>query len=70
MPNPSKFLDEKGITYLWKQLSLEDYPNNETLMAVLSAIDETKANKDDVPTMDEIYEEMIARLPAAEDQKF
>jgi hypothetical protein len=28
---------------------MADYPNNETLMAVISAIDETKANKEEIP---------------------
>lgn len=67
MPN---FLDSDGIKYLWSKLSLQDYPNNETLIAVINAIDENKANKDEVPTMDEIYEEIISRLPAAESQVF
>ena len=40
-----KFLDEKGVQYLWSKISMEDYPNNETLMAVISAIDETKLDK-------------------------
>lgn len=40
-----KVLNEQGLQYLWKKLSLEDYPNNEVLMAVLNAIDETKADK-------------------------
>ena len=43
-----KFLDEKGVQHLWSQLSLEDYPNNEMLVAVLNAIDNTKADKDEV----------------------
>lgn len=43
-----KFIDEKGVQHLWSQLSLEDYPNNETLIAVLNAIDETKADKSEV----------------------
>ena len=41
----SKFLDYAGVMQLWKRLSLEDYPNNETLIAVLNAIDNTKADK-------------------------
>lgn len=41
----SKFLDYAGVIQLWKRLSLEDYPNNETLIAVLNAIDTTKADK-------------------------
>lgn len=42
----NKFLDRDGLKVLWKEVSLQDYPNNETLMAVIEAIDETKANKD------------------------
>lgn len=41
----SKYLDVNGVSYLWEKLSLQDYPNNETLMAILNAIDSTKANK-------------------------
>lgn len=41
----AKFLDENGIKYLWSKISMEDYPNNETLIAILNAIDETKADK-------------------------
>lgn len=44
----AKFLDENGLSYLWQKISMEDYPNNETLMAVINAIDETKANKTDI----------------------
>lgn len=40
-----KFLDAEGLKYLYKNLSLKDYPNNETLVAVINAIDETKADK-------------------------
>lgn len=47
-----KYLDVDGITYLYKQISLQDYPNNETLINVISAIDETKANKDEVLSLD------------------
>ena len=39
------YLDAEGIKYLWSKVSMEDYPNNETLMAVISAIDETKLDK-------------------------
>lgn len=45
-----KYLDQEGIKYLWSKISMEDYPNNETLIAVLNAIDETKADKDKIPT--------------------
>lgn len=40
-----KFLDQAGLEYLWSKISIKDYPNNETLIAVLNAIDETKADK-------------------------
>lgn len=63
----AKFLDEQGLQHLWSKISMEDYPNNETLIAILNAIDQTKANKDEIPTMDEIYDEIINRLPIAED---
>jgi hypothetical protein len=55
MANGNKFLDQKGIEYLWSKISMEDYPNNETLIAVLTAIDETKADKETLNT----------RIPAA-----
>lgn len=51
MANEKKFLDQNGVAYLWSQLSLEDYPNNETLIAVLNAIDTTKADKNEIPTL-------------------
>ena len=40
-----KFLDQFGLQYLWNKISLQDYPNNDTLITVLNAIDETKADK-------------------------
>ena len=39
------FLDYEGLKYLWSKISMEDYPNNETLIAIISAIDETKLDK-------------------------
>jgi hypothetical protein len=45
MAEIKKFLDQKGIEHLWSKISMEDYPNNDTLMAVINAIDETKADK-------------------------
>lgn len=44
MATTQKFLDAEGVKYLWSKVSLEDYPNNETLIAVLNAIDQTKAD--------------------------
>ena len=46
--NQKKFLDQKGIEYLWSKINMQDYPNNEMLMAVINAIDETKADRTDV----------------------
>ena len=48
MPELKKFLDEEGVKFLWSKISMEDYPNNETLIAILNAIDETKADKVDL----------------------
>ena len=45
MAEEKKFLDQTGVQYLWSQLSLEDYPNNQDLVAIINAIDETKLDK-------------------------
>lgn len=61
----NKFLDAAGVQYLWKLLSLKDYPNNETLMAVIRAIDETKADKEDLEELkavDALSEEDILAI--------
>ena len=41
-----KVLDAEGVKYLWDQINIQDYPNNETLIAVIDAIDSTKLDKD------------------------
>ena len=46
----AKYLDDKGLQYLWSKISLEDYPNNEMLIAVLNAIDQSKADKTELDT--------------------
>ena len=46
-----KFLDKNGVAHLFNKLSLQDYPNNETLMSVINAIDETKADKNELPKL-------------------
>lgn len=43
-----KVLDPKGVEYLWSKISMQDYPNNETLISVINAIDETKADKSEL----------------------
>lgn len=46
----SKYLDQIGIQYLWSKINMQDYPNNETLIAILNAIDNTKADKTELDT--------------------
>ena len=48
MTDLNKYLDRDGVKHLWSKVSLQDYPNNETLVAVIDAIDKTKANQEDV----------------------
>lgn len=52
MADQKKFLDYEGIKHLWSKINMQDYPNNEMLMAVINAIDETKANKEDLTQSD------------------
>lgn len=40
-----KVLDANGVKVLYDLLSLQDYPNNDVLMAVIGAIDDTKLDK-------------------------
>lgn len=42
-----KILDSTGLTYLWSKINMQDYPNNETLIAILNAIDDTKVDKNE-----------------------
>ena len=48
MADTKKFLDIEGVKVLYQLLSLQDYPNNEILAAVVDAIDETKLSKDKI----------------------
>lgn len=43
-----KTLDASGVKILYDLLSLQDYPNNEVLAAVINAIDQTKADQTDL----------------------
>ena len=45
MADTKKFLDQAGVEYLWSKVNMQDYPNNQTLMAVIDAIDKTKSNE-------------------------
>ena len=59
-----KYLDFKGVEYLWSKLSLEDYPNNEILKAVINAIAENKADKTEVTDLkDYVDSKDIAGTP-------
>jgi hypothetical protein len=48
MSDTKKFLDYEGVKYLWSKINMQDYPNNETLINVINAIDEAKADKDEL----------------------
>ena len=43
-----KFLDSTGLQYLWSKISAADYPSNETLAAVINAIDVEKADRSEL----------------------
>jgi hypothetical protein len=63
-----KYLDEKGVQHLWSKLSLEDYPNNETLIAVLNAIDDTKDDKSEVELLyEKLNSDTVLRFYCIED---
>lgn len=47
MSEEKKFLDYEGVKYLWSKINMQDYPNNQTLIDVINAIDETKVDKID-----------------------
>lgn len=55
MSDVKKFLDYEGVKLLWSKINMNDYPNNETLMAVINAIDETKADKDYIDEIFNLY---------------
>lgn len=48
MSDVKKFLDYEGVQHLWSRINMNDYPNNEILMAVINAIDETKLDKNKI----------------------
>ena len=45
MADAFKVLTADGVKILYDLLSLQDYPNNDVLMAVINAIDATKLDK-------------------------
>ena len=40
-----KVIDMEGLRYLWNKINMQDYPNNDVLVAVINAIDNNKADK-------------------------
>lgn len=46
MPNEIKYLDTDGVKYLWSKINMNDYPNNEMLISIINAIDDSIANVD------------------------
>jgi hypothetical protein len=66
MADTIKVLDAAGVKVLFDLLSLQDYPNNDVLMAVINAIDETKADKAEVDRLVEAgIEAAISNIGAA-----
>lgn len=59
MAKTKKFLDQEGVAHLWSKINMQDYPNNEMLIGVIEAIDETKADKDTVPVAYKEYIESV-----------
>jgi hypothetical protein len=51
---PQKFLDYEGLKHLWSKINMNDYPNNEILMSVIQAIDETKADKSELSNLTQV----------------
>ena len=62
MADIKKFLDEEGLKLLWSKISMEDYPNNETLIAILNAIDATKADKTYVDDLNSVINVRVSTL--------
>lgn len=60
----NKFVDRSGVSHLWKKVIAEDYANNETIMAVVDAID---AELEDIKTVP-IYKGTGSQSLAANDQ--
>jgi hypothetical protein len=65
MSDMTKVLDQKGLEHLWSKLDLDNYPTNDTLSAVVNAIDETKADKENVAFISEEDSEDIVVVETA-----
>ena len=69
MAETKKYLDQEGVAHLWSKINMQDYPNNELLIGVIEAIDETKA--DAVHSHDDLYyteSEVDAKIDALSGQ--
>lgn len=44
----AKYLDGQGIVHLWSKISSEDRANTDLIVNAVSAIDEVKADKDEL----------------------
>ena len=64
-----KFLDYEGVKHLWSKISMEDYPNNQTLMSVIEAIDETKADKNQLTEIEIVIDELIGEKIYKQDEE-
>lgn len=60
MSDVKKFLDYEGVQHLWSKINMQDYPNNETLINVINAIDETKADRSELVQSDWIQTDETA----------
>lgn len=67
--NEKKFLDYEGVKHLWSKISMEDYPNNQTLMSVIEAIDETKADKNQLIEIGIVIDELIGEKIYKQDEE-
>ena len=48
-----KFLDSEGLGYLWAKIA-DNYSDNQTLLSIINAIDETKADKEEFNNLSNI----------------
>jgi hypothetical protein len=69
MSDEKKYLDYEGLQYLWSKISMEDYPNNEMLVAIINAIDESKADKEYVTSItDSIKKDLSESITVESDE--
>lgn len=69
MSKQKKFLDYEGVKHLWSKINMQDYPNNDMLMTIISAIDETKADKEDIKSAIRYEEQTLTDEQKAQARK-